>query len=69
MPTPDELFDEDESVASRAVAGPTAPHKPFVQHLRETPPAPLSQGTRMALWAAGVLTILLFLASVLKIAN
>jgi hypothetical protein len=66
MPTADDLFDEDEPITSEA--GPTAPSKPFAHYLRETPPAPISQGTRMLLWAAGVLTLLLFLASVLKMA-
>lgn len=68
MPTRDELFDDDEPTLG---ADPESepPAKPFVQYLRETPPAPLSEGTKYALWGAGVLTVILFLASMLKIAN
>ncbi|QDV33658.1 hypothetical protein [Tautonia plasticadhaerens] len=67
MTSRDELFDADEPIV--ADAGPTSPGKPFAQFLRETPPTPLSQGVKLALWGAGVLTLLLFLASVLKVAS
>ncbi|MEW4567931.1 hypothetical protein AB1L88_08700 [Tautonia sp. JC769] len=65
----DDLFDDDDIDVIAPDSSPQAPHKPFAQYLRETPPAPLSQGTKLALWATGGLTILLFLASLLKMAN
>ena len=69
MSARDELFDDDDVDAIPPDSAAFTPHKPFAQYLRETPPAPLSQGTKLALWATGGLTILLFLASLLKMAN
>ncbi|WP_169976598.1 hypothetical protein [Tautonia rosea] len=68
MPIRDELFDDDLEASPHA-SEPQTPHKPFSQYLRETPPTPLTQGTKLALWVTGGLTILLFLASLLKMAN
>lgn len=68
MPTRDELFEDDEPILPPDPES-EDPAKPFAQHLRETPPAPLSEGTKYGLWGAGVLTVILFLASLLKIAN
>lgn len=65
----DELFDDDDVESGSHSSEPDTPHKPFAQYLRETPPAPLTQGTKLALWATGGLTILLFLASLLKMVN
>ena len=65
MTARDHLFDDD-STPSPEDAG---PRKPFAQYLRETPPAPLSTATKLALWSVGVLTVLLFLASLLKMAT
>ncbi len=69
MPVRDDLFDDDEVESIPPDSVTQASRKPFAQYLRETPPTPLSQGTKLALWAAGGLTILLFLASLLKMAN
>jgi hypothetical protein len=69
MAVRDDLFDDDDAEAITPDSAASTPHKPFAQYLRETPPAPLSQGTKLALWATGGLTILLFLASLLKMAN
>ncbi|RUL88489.1 hypothetical protein [Tautonia sociabilis] len=68
MPTRDDLFDEDEQSPPAGTIL-SRPAKPFAQYLQETPAKPLSQGVRFALWAAGGLTALLFLASVLKVAG
>jgi hypothetical protein len=61
------LFDED--VVLPDPAAPAVVRKPFRQHLRETPPEPLSAGLKAALWAAGVVVALLFLASLWAMAR
>lgn len=37
--------------------------QPFKEYVRLTPPAPLSQGVKAGLWAAGVVVVLLLLAA------
>ena len=38
--------------------------KPFVVYLKDTPAAPMSAPVKAALWAMGVVVVLLFLAAV-----
>lgn len=56
------LYEDD--APPPAAAG--APRKPFVQHLRETPAAPLPIWVQAALWGAGVIVALLMLGAVMK---
>ena len=58
------LFDDDPIAGS----GGEVSSKPFAQFLRETPPTPLPAMAQYGLWAVGVVTLLLFLASVLRVA-
>ena len=57
------LFDDDSIAGSTGEVS----SKPFAQFLRETPPTPLPASVQYSLWAAGVLTLLLFLVSVLRV--
>ena len=59
-----DLFDDDRAVEASSS---DAPSTPFDQLLRETPPAPLSMTVQYGLWAVGAVTLLLFLASVLRV--
>jgi hypothetical protein len=61
------LFEEDERPAGPPVEA--APTKPFVEYLRTTPAAPLSGLAKVLIWTAGVLVVLLFVASLIKGAN
>ncbi len=56
------LFEDDEPLST----APTVERKPFVEYLRTTPAAPLSAGVKAALWAAGVVVVLLLLGALLK---
>ena len=64
----DDLFDDEGVRADDATAG-APPAKSFDELLRETPAAPLDAMTKAMLWGLGVLTVLLFLGSLLKIAG
>jgi hypothetical protein len=53
-----EMFEEE------ARAGSTEPKKPVKVYLQETPATPMTQFTKITLWALGVIVLLLFLAAV-----
>lgn len=57
------LFEEDDLPARGPAAAPT---RPFPDYLRTTPAAPLSGVTRAMLWGAGLLVVVLFVASIFK---
>jgi len=58
-----ELFEDD------APAAPTGSGRPFADFLKETPAAPLAGGVKAALWAAGVLVVVLLAAALFRAAN
>lgn len=55
-----QLFEDDEAPLE------TGLHKTFKEYLRETPAAPVPAWINAALWAAGVLVLLLLLAALLR---
>lgn len=66
---------EEQSIKSRKAqlfeaaqepAGSTGPRKSFPEYLRETPPAPLSAGTKALLWLVGAIVVLVFLAALMR---
>jgi hypothetical protein len=58
------IFDEAEPSTS---PGSGALAKPFAQHLRDTPPAPMPMAVVATLYVAGALVGLLLLASLLRL--
>ena len=54
------LYEDD---APAVVRGPS---KPFAEYLRETPAAPLSPAIQAALWAAGIVVVLLLVAALIR---
>jgi hypothetical protein len=54
------IYDDDPTPMSGSVG------KPFVLYLRETPPQPLSLGLKAALWAAGIVVLLLLAGALYK---
>jgi hypothetical protein len=58
-----ELFQPEAAPAASA-----APRKTIKQYLRDTRPVPMAPTVKVALWVAGVLVVLLFVASLVSIA-
>ena len=61
----DELFERDEA-PRRTREGTIEIARPFREHLRSTPAAPLSTTIQAVLWAAGIIVALLFGGAVWK---
>lgn len=60
------LFEEEELTPRHDAASDHGPRKSFSEYLRATPAAPLSGSTRAMLWGAGLIVVLLFIASLVK---
>jgi hypothetical protein len=62
----DELFERDELPARRTSDGSVVIARPFREHLRSTPAAPMSPTVQALLWAAAAAVALLFGAALWK---
>jgi hypothetical protein len=69
-----QLFeDDDDDLPSGSRSGSagtaTAPlvARPFADYLRTTPPTPLSQGAKAALWTAGAIVLALFALALTRV--
>lgn len=54
------LFEEAEP------EGPTVARRPFAEHLRTTPPAPLPRSIRTLLWAVGLVVVALLVIALVR---